>query len=217
MRYLAITFCFAFLLSCNSSDKKTSETQAKDSTLVSASSTTASAPKTQMPDSAEMMKNWKAYMTPGKEHQMMKSWDGTWIGEATMMMPGTPVTKNMVTVVNKMTMGGRYQLTSQKGSFNGMPFEGMGTLGFDNSKKEFVLSWIDNMGSGIIKMEGPWNETTKSMDLRGAQVDPATGKEMDIRETFRVIDNDRQVMEMYGPGPDGKEIKTMQIIYTRKK
>ena len=79
------------------------------------------------------------------------------------------------------------------------------------------MTWIDNMGTGISRMEGPWNETTKSIDLRGLMVDPSTGKEINFRELFRVIDNDRQVLEMYSQGPDGKEMKQMEIIYTRKK
>lgn len=48
-------------------------------------------------------------------------------------------------------------------------------------------------------------------------VDPAIGKEVDIREVFTIVDNDNQVMEMYGKGYDGKEFKTMQINYKRKK
>ena len=47
-------------------------------------------------------------------------------------------------------------------------------------------------------------------------VDPATRKEVDFKEVFKPIDNNFQVMEMYAPGPDGKEFKTMEIKYTRK-
>jgi hypothetical protein len=39
---------------------------------------------------------------------------------------------------------------------------------------------------------------------------------MALREIFKVIDDKNQLMEMYGPGPDGKEYKMMEIKLTRK-
>jgi hypothetical protein len=51
------------------------------------------------------------------------------------MAPDTPSQKNTATCVNKMILGGRYQSSTHTGSFNGMPFEGISTLGYDNAKK----------------------------------------------------------------------------------
>jgi hypothetical protein len=46
---------------------------------------------------------------------------------------------------------------------------------------------------------------------------PANGKECDIRETFGIIDDNTQVMEMYGPDlKTGKEYKNMEIKFSRK-
>jgi hypothetical protein len=39
---------------------------------------------------------------------------------------------------------------------------------------------------------------------------------MTLREVFKVIDDKTQMMEMYGPAPDGKEYKMMEIKLTRK-
>jgi hypothetical protein len=217
MKRITITICAAaFLISCNNEDKTKAEAKTeKDTTMVAAASTT-SKPEA-IPDSV-MMKNWQAYMTPGKEHQLMASWSGTWDAETTIWMkPDQPPTKSTGTAVNKMILNGLYQQSIHKGSFNGMPFEGMSTLGFDNAKKVFVSTWVDNMGSGIMKMEGSWDETTKSATFNGQCVDPGTNKEMTIRETFKMLDKDRQLMEMFGPGPDGKEFKTMSILFTRRK
>ena len=54
------------------------------------------------------------------------------------------------------------------------------------------------------------------ISMKGMQTDPMTGKTMQVRETFRVVDDKTQVMEMFCPGPDGKEFKTMEIKLTRK-
>ena len=219
MKTIFIVPCLALVISaCHNSNTADKNIQ-KDTTIVaSASTTSVNSGNSSMPDSMAMQKNIKDYMTPGKEHQMIASWSGNWLGEATFWMKegATPLKANF-TIVNKMELGGRYQQSSLKTNLGGMPFEGMSTLGYDNAKKDFISTWIDNMGTGIIMMEGTWNETTKCLTLSGMETDPATGKEKNLRETIRVIDNDRQVTEMFEAEPGAKEFKTMEIFYTRKK
>ena len=125
---------------------------------------------------------------------------------------------NTGSCTNKMIMGGRYQETRFTSTMDGQPFEGTGLLGYDNVRKVFVTTWIDNMGTGMMVGEGPWDEKTKSINIKGKMIDPMTGKECEYREVFRVVDKDHQVMEMYTPDPaTGKEFKTMEIRYSRKK
>lgn len=219
MKHFTLTICAAAILlfSCNNKSEKTTEPIA-DTTKMTEQPVAKDNPAP-APDSATMMKNWEAYMTPGDIHKMMASWDGTWESENTSWMaPGAPPQVSKGTSVNKMAMGGRYQISNHKGNMMGQPFEGMSMTGYDNAKKIFVSTWIDNMGTGIMKMEGPWDEATKSMTLTGKCVDPMTGggKEMELREVFRIIDDKTQTMEMYGPGPDGKEFKMMVLKFTKK-
>ena len=44
-----------------------------------------------------------------------------------------------------------------------------------------------------------------------------TGKDMVVRETFQIIDDDTQKMEMFMTPAGGKEYKSMEIMLTRKK
>ena len=200
------------LISCDNDKKDDGKNGDKKDTLAVATQ------PTPMPDSATMMKNWEAYMTPGDMHKMMADWNGAWTATTTVWMaPDAPPATSTGTAVNKMSLGGRYQTGTFVGTFNGMPFEGMSTLAFDNAKKAFISSWIDNMGTGIMKLEGPWDAATNTMDLRGKMVDPGTGKETDAHEIFTVKDSNTQLMQMFAPGPDGKEFKTMEIVFTRKK
>ncbi len=221
MKHFIITTCIvsAAFFSCTDSAKKTESASTADTTAASAKMD--ETPKTMAAtaplDSATMMKNWMAYMTPGDVHKMMASWNGTWNGDITMWQtPGAPAQKSKGTTVNKMMMGGRYQVSNHTGNMMGMPFEGMGTLAYDNDKKIFVNTWVDNMGTGIMKMEGPWDEASKTITLKGTGVDPGSGKDMAVKETFKVVDGNTQLMEMFGPGPDGKEFKMMEIKFTRK-
>jgi len=162
------------------------------------------------------MKAWMNYMTPGDVHKMLAKDDGVWTEEITLWMaPGAPPTKSTATATNKMIMGGRYQEAKHTGSFMGMPFEGYSLVGYDNAKKVFVSSWVDNMGTGIMFMEGKWDDKTKTVHFTGKTTDPSTGKDMAVRETFTWIDNNKQKMEMFMT-QEGKEHKSMEIIFTRK-
>ena len=216
--YLPLVMASMIVISCGSNNNTPVNADKKEDTSVVADNAKA-APETP-PDSATMMKNWQAYSTPGKPHEMMASWNGTWNGEVSMWhAPGTPPEMSKSTSVNKMVMGNRYQIGTFKGNMMGQPFEGMSTLAYDNAKKVFISTWMDNMGTGLMKLEGPWDEANKTMTLTGKAVDATTGtgKEIDVREVFKVVDDNTQVFEMYGPAPDGKEYKMMEIKYTRKK
>ncbi|MCW3094155.1 MAG: hypothetical protein JWP81_5224 [Ferruginibacter sp.] len=163
------------------------------------------------------MKAWQDYMTPGEVHKMMAQANGEWNEEITMWMdPSQPPTKSTATSKNEMIMGGRYQVAKTTGMMMGMPFEGMSIMGYDNAKKVFTSTWIDNFGTGTITMEGTWDEPTKSITLTGKALDPMTGKEGTMKQVIKFIDNDTQQFEMY-ENKNGTEKKTMEIKSTRKK
>ncbi len=215
------------MISCKEEDKsKTTYVINSDSTssgdtssanYSSADTASASTPSAPV-DSATMMKNWQAYMTPSEAHKVMTAWNGKWEGQVTMWhAPGAPPEVSKSTTVNKMIMGGRYQQSAHTGNMMGMPFEGLSTMGYDNAKKVFTSTWIDNMGTGTMIMEGPWDDATKTLSLAGKVVDPSAGTaaEVNVRETYKVIDENTHVMEMYGM-KDGKEFKNMEIKFVRK-
>ncbi len=163
------------------------------------------------------MKAWEAYMTPGEIHKMIATADGEWNAAMTMWMDEkAPPTISTATAKNEMILGGRYQLTKNTGTMMGMPFEGISILGYDNAKKIFTSTWIDNFGTGTMTLEGHWDAATKTIELKGKMVDPITGKDIAIRELMKFIDNDNQEMQLYERRDLG-ERKTMEIKYTRKK
>ncbi|MFN8248930.1 MAG: DUF1579 domain-containing protein [Ferruginibacter sp.] len=219
MKQLTLTISTAALLlfSCNNGEVKT-ESTAKDSAAATTTTEPAKAPPAPMPDSATMAKAWQDFATPGANHKWMEKMNGTWESEVSQWMdPAAPPIKSKAVIVQSMLMGGRYASTKFTGTMMGAPFEGMGLMGYDNSKKLFVSTWIDNMGTGIIKMTGTYDEATKMLTLKGVQTDPISGKDTDIREEMKVIDDDSYTMSMYGTGLDGKEAKFMEGTFKRKK
>ena len=219
MKRITLTICATTLLliGCNSSsdDKtKTDTTPAADTSKKMTDAKTTTPPVSL--DSATMMKNWMTCMTPGEMQKMMASWDGTWSADITMWEPGKPAAKTTGKTVNKMILGGRYQESVNTSTMMGMPFEGHGTLGYNNATKMFEDAWVDNMGTGVMNMKGPWDAATKTITLTGKGVDPGSMTEKEMRETLTVIDDKTQLMQMFGPGPDGKEMKMMEIKFSKK-
>ncbi len=222
MKRLTVIFCSTIALAiagCN--DAPTTDSAAKgDSATVTKPDTTATA-ATDAPaqplDSAAMMKAWGEYMTPGEQHKMLAAQNGKWEGKITMWMsPGAPPSYSKGTAVNQMIMGGRYQEAKFTGTFDNMPFEGKSIVGYDNIKKVFISTWIDNMGTGVMVTEGPWDAASKSITFTGKMVDPTTGKECSIREIMTFIDDKHQKMEMFNTPAGSKEYKSMEIEYTKK-
>jgi hypothetical protein len=166
---------------------------------------------------AEEQKAWMDYATPGDMHKWMASMNGTWDADMTMWMnPDSPAMKTKGVAVYKMVLGGRYQEGVHTGDMMGMPFEGRSLMAYDNQKKVFISSWIDNMGTGVMNMEGSYDDKTKTLTSKGKMVDPASGTELDEKEVVTFIDDNTQKMEMYCI-KDGKEIKTMELLAKKRK
>ena len=219
MKRITLTICSAtFLLFACNNDKKTDTGKTdKDTTKTEASTKKEETPTPKM-DSAAMMKAMMDYGTPGEMHKMLAKSDGNWTEDITFWMdPSAPAQKMTASCTNKMVLNGLYQQSVHKGVFNKMPFEGWSTVGYDNAKKVFFSSWVDNMGSGVQNMEGTWDNAAKTLTMKGKETDPVTAKDMDVRETLTLSDDNTQKIEMFKPGPDGKEFKCMEITLKRKK
>jgi hypothetical protein len=162
------------------------------------------------------MKAMMDYMTPGDIHKMMAKDSGTWSGAITIWeKPGAqPMTMNGEAKF-EMILGGRYLQETSTAQMMGMPFQGIGTFAYDNAKKIFLTSWIDNFGTGMMYLEGTWDQATRSVTFAGKEVDPVSGKDIKVREVMKFVDDNTQVMEMYST-LKGQEFKAMEIKFTRK-
>ncbi len=168
-------------------------------------------------DEAAMMARWQAYATPGEGHAALKPIAGSWTATVKMwMQPGASPQESAATSEAKWIMGGRYLQEDVKGSFGGMPFEGRGLTGYDNLKKKYVGTWVDNMGTGIETSEGAFDAATKTLTSISEGLDPMTGKTKKNRDVLRIEGDAKMVREMWTKGPDGKDFKVMEITYTRK-
>ncbi|MGO4772557.1 DUF1579 domain-containing protein [Flavobacterium sp. W22_SRS_FK3] len=167
-------------------------------------------------DSATQMKLWEAYATPGNAHKLMADETGTWKCDMTFWEEPNGKPSYATSTANvKMILGGRYQETKYTGTMMGEPFEGIGTLAFNNASKEYTTTFIDNMGTGMMVATGKYDEKTKIAELKGEMVSPLNGKKTPYREVYTFVDPNNRKMEMYDT-KDGKEYKSMEITMTKE-
>jgi hypothetical protein len=165
----------------------------------------------------EIDKAMMAYATPGEMHKWMAKMDGTWDADMTMWMyPDSPAMHTKGIAIYKMNPDGLHQESVHTADMGPMKFEGRSVMGYDNVKKAFVSTWYDNMGSGIMVMEGSYDEPTKTFTSTGKCVDPTKGGEVEMRETVKYIDDNTFQMEMFCT-QDGKETKAMELTAKRRK
>ncbi len=220
MKKITLTICSlsVILFSCNSNTEKTEAPKADTSATTSQTTASTETAPAAMPDSAAMMKAWQDFMTPGDNHKWLEKSNGTWEGEVSQWMdPAAPPTKAKAVNVQSSALGGRYTISKFTTTMMGQPMEGMGTMAYDNAKKMFVSTWIDNMGTGIVHMSGTLDANTNTLNLKGHQSDPMTGKDSEMREEFKMIDDNTYSMALYGAGMDGKEMKFMEGTFKKKK
>jgi hypothetical protein len=156
-------------------------------------------------------------MMPGDAHKLLNNMVGTFDVKVTAwMMPGQPPMESNGTAVNSWIMGGRFVQQKFSGQFMGQPFEGVGYTGYDNVKKTYWSSWMDNMGTGIMNSTGSTSDGGKTWTFMTSMADPMTGKDAPVEERVTVVDHDHHNFEMWSPGPDGKMMKTMALAYSRK-
>ncbi len=156
--------------------------------------------------------------TPGDAHKKLDGMVGTWDTKIQFwMMPGTPPMASTGTSTNQWIMGGRYLEQRFKGDMAGMPFEGVGYTGYDNVKKQYWGTWMDNMSTSMMTSTGSASADGKAWEFTATMSDPMTGKDSTAKEKITVTDADHHTMEMWVSGPDGKMFKNLEINYSRKK
>jgi hypothetical protein len=181
---------------------------------------------TTQPSEAEMMARMMELGKPGAQHKLLAQRVGTWDYKLKFsMVPGTPLAEaGHGTAVCTSLMDGRYfsmdvtgkmQMPGADGKMTDADFKGMSLDGYDNMKQKFVSAWIDNTGTSIQFSQGTYDQATKSFTyLFDIEVMP--GKMSKARQVVQMLDADHEQMDWY-ESHAGKEVKTLEIDYTRRK
>lgn len=166
---------------------------------------------------ADMMAEFMKAAAPGDHHKHIAQLEGSWTMEVKHWMdPAQPPQTSTGTAERKLIMGGRCLVEEIKGDFGGMPFEGLALLGYDNQKQKYWGTWIDNFGTGLSTSEGTCDASGKKFEFTATMSNPMTGQTETRKETMTIVNANKNVLEMFATGPDGKEFREMEITFTRK-
>ncbi len=158
------------------------------------------------------------YASPGPEHKRLEPLNGSWTFTAKMWMDPAQKepTESKGTADRKWVLGGRFLQEEIKGEFMGQPFQGFGLTGYDNGQKKYIGTWGDTMATGLSNSSGTSDEAGKVFTFTREDFDPVSKKTIKGRDLVRILGDDKHTMEMYKTGPDGKEMKVLELVFTRK-
>ena len=164
-------------------------------------------------EEAAMMEAMQAAATPGSQHAELAETAGSFKTTTRMWgAPGEPPVVNEGTAERTMILGGRVLQETFKSTFMGTPYEGFGLSGYDNVTGKHWGTWSDNISTGVTLLEGTM-DAGKAV-YEGETSNPMTGTKTPMRIEIRYEDG-KETHQMYQPGPDGKNMKTMEIVYER--
>src|SRR6478672_3582939 len=175
----------------------------------------------QQPNPQEMMKQMMEMSKLNENHKLLADMNGSWNYAIKMWMnpdPNAPPQQSKGTATRKSVMNGRYvamdvtgklQMPGQDGKMKDMQFKGMAVEGYDNAKKKFVSSWVENMSTGIQFSEGTYDPATKTFTYT-MEMEPMPGMKQQVREVLKATDKDHMMLEWYET-QGGQERKTMEI------
>jgi hypothetical protein len=165
---------------------------------------------------AEMEAHMKAG-TPGAAHQALAASVGTYdLKIKSWHEPGGPAMEDTGTATRAMALGGRVLVEDLTSSMMGMPYTGRGMMGFDNVSGKYWSTWNDSMSTGIVVSSGTCDAARKTCTFTGSWSDPIKKGPVKARMTTRWTGPTTEVFELYGPGRDGKEMKMLEITYTKR-
>jgi len=168
----------------------------------------------------EQQAEMEAYMkagAPGAPHQIMASPAGNYdVKLKVWHEPGGPAAEDVGTAKRTMTLGGRVLVEDLSCTMMGMPFTGHGMFGYDNVTGKYWGTWNDNMSTGVMVSEGTCDAQGKNCTFTGSFHDPVKKTLVTLRMNSKWTSPTTETFEMFGPAPDGKEMKMMEIIYTKK-
>jgi len=202
-----IAFACASLLSAERGFSQENKAKGKDAAKPAAA------------DMQEMMKKWMECATPGEAHKHLDHFVGKW--ETLIRLwtegPGKPAAESKGASEIRWIMDGRFLLEETSGQVMGMPWRGMSLTGYDNFKKKYIVSHIDNLGTAMYTSEGKFDQANKVLTSFGNMDEPMTGEhDKTVKYVLRILSKDKYIFEMFDEVGGPNEYKAGEIIYTRK-
>jgi hypothetical protein len=157
-------------------------------------------------------------LQPGPVHQWLKtSLVGSWTIAGKSFLGPDKTAQSSGTADVKAILGDRFFVEEFT---NNVP--NMGTMhgsiwfGYDNMRKHATAAEIDDRGTTLTVLTGNLDEAKKTLTFTGPMWSNMSNREVAGRLVVRVESDKKHTIELYSAGPDGKEQKRFENVYTRK-
>ena len=182
----------------------------------------------QMKAMMEGMQKWMASMKPGKHHQALEHFVGTWETTTKVWMggPGSPPSETKGTSTVKWVLGKRFLMEEHKGQMpmpdatgqvQLMPYEGIGMSGYDNHRNMDQSSWTSNMQTNMLTMTGSADPSGKVFRFFGEMDEAMLGViGRTVKYVTTIQNDDTHVFEIFDLHASDN-YKVIEIVYKRKK
>ena len=168
------------------------------------------------PEQQAEMKAYEDAGTPGAPHKKLAAMAGKYsVKMKSWFEPGGKPMEETGTATRSMALDGRVLVEQFQGTMMGSPFSGHGMTGYDNAVGKYWSTWNDSMSTGLMVSTGTC-DAQDACTFQGSWNDPVKKKPVKSRMTSRWTSPTTEVFEMYGPDKAGKEMKMMELTYTRK-
>jgi hypothetical protein len=150
---------------------------------------------------------------PGKNHEVLNDFVGTWEGTFTMWMePGGDPMEVTGTVERKWVLDGRFIKERVIGNDEmGMGvFEGLGYIGYNNVDGQYEVAWMENHSTGIMMETGWYDPDAKVMHFSGAHRDVASGKLIRGVSKLDLSSPGHQSYVTWAVTPEGQKYKAFE-------
>ena len=175
------------------------------------------APPPDKVDMAAMMEKAKKFTQPGKNHELLRRFLGTWDTETRMMMPGNPPPEKG-TMTCHWLIDGRWMLCESNGTMMGMPMKTAYIIGYDNFKQSYISAAMNGMDTAMIYSEGDLDPSGKALIMYGTLDEYLTGEhDKMVKSVFRFISDDEMKLEVHDLPIGETNTEVFEIRYRRHK
>ena len=156
-----------------------------------------------------------ARMQPGPMHEKLAPLVGKWTMSGKWRMSAeAPWQEFEADVEREWILGDRFVQEKVTSEMMGQPFEGLGIIGYDNTRKEFTNVWVENMSTGTWTSAGRLEGD--AITFVGENSDAMTGEKNRWGKSIVTLGKDEQSFKGFSKDASGKEFLSMEMTAKRK-
>lgn len=154
---------------------------------------------------------------PTKQHEWLKQLVGEWDADVEIYgQDGKATGEKLKGTESGRMVGEFWAFMENKGTFQGKPFQGFFSIGYDTDQKKFVGAWFDNMSHHLWQYTGDVDSAGRVLTLSTEGPCPMEGNKITkFRETIEIKSPEHKVFTSMRE-KDGKWVKNMTINYRKR-